>query len=232
MNKPIPQPRTKNADIYFFTSGTTGRPKRIVRTRKAWDQRIMFDSTAAFADYERVLLTASLASAYGYTRAYEALYAGKTVCFAPFGQPMLWLANTYDVDLIIASPQQALGLARIQEKVTRYPLAALKALRIGGSVLSRDGIQRIKNHLCRNIIIAYSSTEAGTAALAPYDMIADIPNAVGFVVPEAEVEIVDRDDNRLPLGTEGFVRLRRPNLSKISRSKIPTRGSIPATSAG
>jgi acyl-coenzyme A synthetase/AMP-(fatty) acid ligase len=206
--KPLPQPRTRNADIYFFTSGTTGRPKKVVRTQQAWDQRILFNGTAAFADYERVLLMAGLASAYGYTRAYEALYAGKTVCFAPMGQPMLWLANTYDIDLIIASPQQALALAELQEKVTHYPLAALRTIRIGGSVLSAEGIQRIKNHLCRNVVIAYSSTEAGMVALAPHDMIAQIPDAVGFVIPEAEVQIVDAEDNVLAVGSEGFVRLR------------------------
>jgi acyl-coenzyme A synthetase/AMP-(fatty) acid ligase len=205
---PLLQPRTRNADIFFFTSGTTGRPKLVVRTQPAWDQRILFNGTSAFADYERALLVAGLASAYGFTRAYEVLYAGKTLCFAPVGQPTLWLANTFDIDLIIASPQQALGLADIQENITRYPLAALKAIRIGGSVMSRDGIRRITNHLCRNIIIAYSSTEAGIVAIAPHDMIANIHNAVGFVVPEAEVQIVDAGDNIMPVGTEGFVRLR------------------------
>jgi long-chain acyl-CoA synthetase len=205
---PIRQPKTKETNVFFFTSGTTGRPKRVVRTQKAWDQRILFNSTSAFADYERVLLIAGLMSAYGFTRAYEALYAGKTICFAPFGRPTLWLVNTYDIDLIIASPQQALALAEIQEKVTHYPLAGLKTIRIGGSVMARDGIQRIKNHLCRNVIIAYSSTEAGMVAIAPHDMIAEIPSAVGFVIPEAEVEIVDAADNVLPAGSEGFVRLR------------------------
>jgi acyl-coenzyme A synthetase/AMP-(fatty) acid ligase len=205
---PIRQPKTKETDVFFFTSGTTGRPKRVVRTQKAWDQRILFNSTSAFADYNRVLLIAGLVSAYGFTRAYETLYAGKTICFAPFGRPMLWLVNTYEIDLIIASPQQALALAEIQEKVTRYPLAALKTIRIGGSVMTRDGVRRIKNHLCRNVIIAYSSTEAGTVAIAPYDMIADIPSAVGFLIPGAEVEIVDAADNVLPAGSEGFVRLR------------------------
>jgi acyl-coenzyme A synthetase/AMP-(fatty) acid ligase len=207
-SSPIRQPKTRDTDVFFFTSGTTGRPKRVVRTQKAWDQRILFNSTAAFADYERVLLITGLTSAYGFTRAYEALYAGKTICFAPFGRPSLWLVDTYDIDLIIASPQQALALAEIQEKVTRYPLAELKTIRIGGSVMARDGIQRIKNHLCRNVIIAYSSTEAGMVAIAPHDMIANIPSAVGFVIPEAEVEIVDAADNVLPVGSEGFVRLR------------------------
>jgi acyl-coenzyme A synthetase/AMP-(fatty) acid ligase len=208
LSRQLPQPRTRNADVYFFTSGTTGRPKRIIRTQKAWDHRILFNATSAFADYERALLMTGVNNAMGFTRAYEVLYAGKTLCFAPIGQPMLWLANIYDIDLIIASPQQALGLAELQEKVTQYPLAALKTIRIGGSVMSRDGINRIKKHLCRNIIIAYSSTEAGVAALAPHDMIADIPNAVGFVIPEAEIQIVDAEGNNLPVGSEGFVRLR------------------------
>jgi len=205
---PLPQPRTRNVDIFFFTSGTTGRPKLVVRTQQAWDQRILFNGTSAFADYERALLLTGLNNAMGFTRAYECLYAGKTICFAPVGQPMLWLANTFDIDLIIASPQQALQLAELQEKVTRFPLTALKAIRLGGAVLSSDGVQRIQNYLCRNVIITYSSAEAGIVAIAPYDMIAHIPNAVGFLIPEAEVQIVDAADNVLPAGAEGFVRLR------------------------
>src|SRR5262249_40094099 len=114
----------------------------------------------------------------------------------------------------IASIQQALALADIQEKVTRLPLPSLKTLRIGGSVITRDGIERLKAHLCRNIILSYASTEAGTAAMAPYDAIAHIPGAVGYVVPGAEIEIVDHLGARLPVGSEGFVRLRTPQFLK------------------
>ena len=180
----------------------------MVRTQQAWDQRILFNVSSAFGNYERVLLLTGLNGSMGFSGAYEALYAGKTLCFAPMGQPMLWLANTYDIDLIVASPQQALGLAELQEKVTHYPLAALKTIRIGGSVLSPGGFQRIKNHLCRNVVLTYGSTEAGTAATAPHDMIAHIPNAVGFITPGTEIEIVDAANNILPVGSEGFVRLR------------------------
>jgi acyl-coenzyme A synthetase/AMP-(fatty) acid ligase len=38
--------------------------------------------------------------------------------------------------------------------------------------------------------------------------IAHIPDAVGFVIPDAEVQIVEGQDNILPFGAEGFVRLR------------------------
>ena len=121
---------------------------------------------------------------------------------------MLWLANTYGIDLIIASPQQARELAELQEKVTRYPLAALRTIRIGGALLSREGIERVKAYLCRNIVIMYSSTEAGLAAVAPHDMIASVPNAVGFIIPEADVQIVDAEGTPLASGKEGIVRLR------------------------
>ena len=206
--RPLHQPRLQSAEVFFFTSGTTGRPKRIARRQQAWDQRILFDATSAFADYERALIVPGANNSMGFARAYEVLYAGKTACFAPTGQPTLWLANTYDVDLIIASPQQALGIAEMQEKVTHYPLAALKTIRIGGAVMSCEGVQRIKNYVCRNLIMTYSSAEAGVVAIAPHDMIAHIPNAVGFVIPGAEVQIVDAHNNILPDGAEGFVRLR------------------------
>lgn len=212
-SRPLSQSRTRDTNIFFFTSGTTGRAKRVVRTQRAWEQQILFNSSSAFADYDRALLLPGLNSAMGFGRAYSALYNRKAVCFAEPGEPMLWLANTYDIDLIVASPQQALALAEIQEKVTRYPLAALKTILLGGAPLSGDGIRRIKKYLCRNVIIYYGSTEAGAAALAPHDMIADIPNAVGYVAPGAQVEIVDAADNVLPVGSEGFVRLRTPHYA-------------------
>jgi len=210
-DKPIRQTKTKDVHPFFFTSGTTGKRKLVARTQKDWEQRILFSGTSSFASYERALIVPGLSSSFGFTRACEVLYAGKTACFAPFGQPMLWLANVYDIDMIVASTRQALALAEIQEKLC-YPLTSLKSLRVGGSIIARDGIKRIRNHLCRNLILIYSSSEAGTVAIAPYDMIEHIPDAVGFTIPDVEIEIVDAAGHGLPHGTEGFVRLRTPQF--------------------
>ena len=46
------------------------------------------------------------------------------------------------------------------------------------------------------------------AAVAGYDAIADTPGAVGFVLPEVELEIVDSEGRTVPVGSDGIVRLR------------------------
>jgi acyl-coenzyme A synthetase/AMP-(fatty) acid ligase len=206
--------QTPPRDTIFFTSGTTGKPKHFVMTQSAWDERMLLPSTTTFANFERALIVPGLASAYGFTRTYETLYLGKTACFARFGEPALWLVNTYDIDMIVASTQQALSLADMQAKTSRYPLSAVKTLNIGGGSISAEGVERLKNHLCRNVIVRYGSTEAGSMAVAPYDMIAGIPGAVGFVDPEVEVEIIDQAGRVLPVGAEGFVRVRSSQTIK------------------
>jgi acyl-coenzyme A synthetase/AMP-(fatty) acid ligase len=129
---------------------------------------------------------------------------------------MLLLANLYNVDFIFASVQQALALAEIQEKNGGFRLASLKVIRLGGGKISPQGAERIKRSLCRKIIIAYAATEASTVAIAPYDMVAGIPDAAGFVVPEVTVEIVDAAGAVLPIGTEGFVRVQTPFTDAIA----------------
>ena len=70
----------------------------------------------------------------------------------------------------------------------------------------------LRSHVCRDIVTSYASTEAGTAASAHYDAIEKIPQAVGFVVPDVDLEIVDEASAVLPPGSEGLIRLRTPQL--------------------
>jgi acyl-coenzyme A synthetase/AMP-(fatty) acid ligase len=209
-DRPFRKSGPEECTITCFTSGSTGRPKRVIWTRSAFESRMLFPAMLAFTDYQRVLIVPGLSSSFGMICAHEALYAGRTICLATLGQRMLWMVNTFSIDAIIASSQQALQLSELQEKVTHYPLNSLKALQIAGSIITREGVERIIKNVCRNVIIQYASTEAGPVATAPYDVIADIPGAVGFIVPDAEVEVVDATDRSLPPGVEGFVRVRTP----------------------
>jgi acyl-coenzyme A synthetase/AMP-(fatty) acid ligase len=226
---PAALPAGGDGNIIFFTSGSTGKPKMIVHTPQARAQRILHSRTSMFADFQRALVVPSLSSSFGFHRVSEILYAGKTVCLAGSGQPsrLLLLANLYDVDMMFISTQQAIALAEIQEKNTHFRLSALKTIRVGGGVISHQGVERLKINLCRNVIIAYSSTEAGTIAMAPHDMIANIPDAVGFLMPEVKVEIVDAGGAVLPIGAEGFVRVQTPLSSAVGAARARDAGAEP-----
>jgi len=215
----------RDGDIIFFTSGSTGKPKMSVHAPQARAQRLLPSRNSTFADFQRALVVPSLASSFGFHRVCEILYTGKTVCFAAFGQASLLLANLYEIDMMFVSIQQAIALAEIQEKNTHFRLPALKALWVAGGMISRQGVERLKINLCRNVVVAYASTEAGIVAIAPHDMIAQIPEAVGFVMPEVKVEIVNASKALLPIGTEGFVRVQTPFSNAVAATRPPEAGS-------
>jgi len=161
---------------------------------------------------------------YGFSRALMPLYAGKSACFAPDAKTHLRLINTHGIEAIVASPQQVLGLLEEVEKGTRYySLASLKEIRIGGALVSSDFVRRVQSRLCRNVITEYSSTEANLMALANYDMIADVPNAVGFVLPDVDLEIVDETNAVMPIGDEGLVRCRTNYFANVFAANNPDR---------
>ncbi len=221
LDKPLPRAGAKDGKILCFTSGTTGRPKIIVCPERSWQERLAFPLNSAFSNYERILIVPGIANSWGFSRAYEALYQGRTICLAPIPQTMLRMINSHDIDTILASPSQALELVSLQEKSRAFSLPSLQAVHLGAAPINRDGIQRIRNSLCRNIVMIYGSTEAGVAAVAPFDMIADVPGAVGFIVPGVNVEIVDTMDRVLPMGEEGFVRIHSLVLTENQATNDP-----------
>ena len=207
-----------DGSMIFFTSGTTGLPKASVQAMVGLSERYSSPLTCANGDHTKVLIIPGLAGAFGFNRTCEVLYMGKTACFAPLGEAALTLISTFGIEVLLGSTQQMLSLADFHAKGTRYDLSSLKMLRVGGALLSPAAARRIKNNLCRNIVTSYASTEAGIVAMASYDAIAEIPGAVGFVSPYAELEIVDEESTVLPVGAEGRIRIR-------ARQLVPNRGT-------
>jgi len=211
-------------DIVFFTSGTTGLPKKFVLTRRGFDQRMAWQRTTADTTRKSALIVPGLAGAFGFYQLCELLHAGKSACFAASTDAMLQLIGLYQIDTLIASPQQALALAALKEAHPEFDVASLQTVLIGGASIGREGIGRIRAALCRNVINRYSSTEGGQVAMAPFDLIEAIPGATGFVSPWAEVEIVNEADAPLPVGNEGVIRYRTPQI--IGNSKSANGGAV------
>jgi acyl-coenzyme A synthetase/AMP-(fatty) acid ligase len=202
----------ENADCVFFTSETTGLPKKIIQGAAALTRLLEYPITCASGDHQKILIMPSLISPFGFNRACEILNVGKTVCFAPSAEAVLSLIDLFGIELVVASAAQALSLAKAKSQNPAYQLASLKTLIIDGGEVEPQAVAGISGALCRNVLSQYGSTEAGVVALAPFDAIMDVPGAVGFALPWAEIQIVDEIGTVLQPGAEGLIRYRTPQL--------------------
>jgi acyl-coenzyme A synthetase/AMP-(fatty) acid ligase len=215
----------ENAGLVFFTSGTTGRPKKVTQTGAALQKLLEYPYSCASGAQQKILIMPGLTTSYGFNRVFEIFNAGKTVCLAPNSQAALALVDTFGVELIVASTVQALELVEVKKKNPAYHLTSLQIVWFGGGRISPERISDISTVLCRNSTHHYGSTEGGSVASAPLGVIADIPGAVGIVLPWVELEIVDETGEVLPAGSEGLIRYRTPrflqNLEALSADNIP-----------
>jgi acyl-CoA synthetase (AMP-forming)/AMP-acid ligase II len=121
----VPAQRRKlSPDLIFFTSGSTGLPKKVVQTEAALIERMNICVLSNDQNYSRVLILPGLSTNFGFNRLCEVLREGKTACFALPGEARLVLMSTYDIDRVVGSPQQILALVELRECRPGYRLDA------------------------------------------------------------------------------------------------------------
>jgi len=211
MAKPERKLLNDEVSLIYFTSGTTGPPKKAIQTGSALQALLEYPVTCASGEHQKVLIMPPLASPLGFNRVCEILNVGKTACFAPGAASALALIELFKVDLVIASTTQAKELAEAKNRGSARQIE-LKGLLVSGSAIDFEGIAAIRTALCRNIISEYGSIETGVLALAPFDRLNGRRGAVGMVVPWVELEIVDESGRTVSRGADGLIRCRTPQL--------------------
>jgi len=200
------------SDIIFFTSGTTGLPKKVAQTSSAVDKLLQYPMTCASGPGEKILIMPGLTTTLGFNRLCEVLNVGKTACFASDSAAALSLIDRYRIDVAVMSAAQAVQLADTRNANPSFRLDSLKSLFLGGGKIDPQGVANVRAALCRNVINQYGSTEAGVAALTPFDLLDDQPGVIPL--PWTELEIVDQTGRQLPRDEEGLIRYRTPQLSE------------------
>ena len=223
----LPRRPSKEAPLVFFTSGTTGRPKKIIHTPATQLHRLHVSGLTGEADFATVLFMPGMGGSYGFNRGCGVLHKGGTLCIGPRFEIAAGFVATFKVELLIASPAQAQGLSEFLENNPGYDLGSLQEIRIAGGSVSAELLHRIQSAVCRNVIIEYASTEAGIVGFAPYDAIRDIPGAAGILAPWAELEVVDASGNVLPTGEEGIIRCRTGAFSASFAANYPQSSGDP-----
>jgi len=211
------EPSNDNADVIFFTSGTTGLPKKVVQPLAAVDQLLKYPLTCASGAGEKILIMPGLSTTLGFNRLCEVLNAGKSACFAADSESALALIALHRIEVAVTSAAQALGFVKVKKANPDYRVDSLRTLFVGGGKIDPEGVASIRAALCRNVLNQYGATEAGVAALTPFDVLDNQPGAIAL--PWTELQIVDEAGQQLPAGTEGLIRYRTPQLAEnIKRS--------------
>jgi acyl-coenzyme A synthetase/AMP-(fatty) acid ligase len=201
----------EGADLIYFTSGTTGLPKKVVQTGDALSQLLEYPITCASGPHRKILVMPGLATTFGFNRVCEILNVGKTVCFAPDSSLALGLISFFGVEVVIASATQALELVKAKRKSPGLRVDTIATVFVGGGQIAREGIAGIRSALCQTVVNQYGSTEGGVVALTPFDALDDA--AGGIPLPWVDLQIIDERGQPLSPGSEGHIRYRTPQLT-------------------
>lgn len=214
---PAYQPADSNVRWYFFTSGTTARPKG---TRHS-DQSLM---AGGFFLGQALNITESDVGTIGYPIAH---IGGIVYCAMAIraGIPIVILAR-YSLDVVVKSFRQysvtlAGGstahyqmLLEEQRKHQGQPLLpAMRLIAGGGAAKPAALFSQVKDELGVKIIHAYGMTEAPiTSSNTPNDTDQQLMHTDGAVMPNLEVKVIDPQGNELAQGENGEILLRGANL--------------------
>jgi hypothetical protein len=133
------------------------------------------------------------------------------------------LIETFEIQAIVAPPQEMQGLLELVETRSAYQCDSLKEIRVPAGRSSSAFIRRVQSRLCRNVVLEYGSPEAGIHRVGKLRCHRGCTQRRGLVMPGVKVEIVNEAGKALPVGDEGIVRARSNYLPRSLQPIIPTR---------
>jgi acyl-CoA synthetase (AMP-forming)/AMP-acid ligase II len=237
------RPTEPNVAVEMLTSGTTGTPKRIPLTRKAFDK-----SFAGALFYERdrvpgepaklrpdtVLLNAPLTHIGGVYTALTAIVAGRKGCLQERFRVADWhgaiVRHRPKVTAVVPT-----GLRMILEAdIPAEDLSSLKALRTGTAPLDPEIADEFLRRYDLPILQTYGATEfAGSIAgwtLRDFrERWAEKRGSAGKIHADVEARVIDpQTGDVLPAGTEGVLELRAPQMGNDKWHRTTDRVTIDA----
>ena len=192
--------------LYFRTSGTTG-DVNIVPFCEA-QIAAQADRHSEYAG-DRLLRLASIEHNNSKRHRFYCVWQGGTNVFKPRGKfDLVQFVLQHRVSCLDISRMHASDLTALN---TAGKLSGLK-IRTGGSAVPYAVRRAIQEKLTANLYVRYAATECGAIAMAgPDDH--DEADAVGIPLDGVELEIVDGEGCRLPLGERGEIRIRAEGVA-------------------
>jgi acyl-CoA synthetase (AMP-forming)/AMP-acid ligase II len=195
---------------------TPDDPCRILLTHRMVHQRLALHQYAFGAVLPagtRIFCDLGLTTSLGFMFLMHALHRGGTLFLRGTDAGATMQAfGLYQVQAMVASPG---GLAEFLGYYEHTPNFSwtFDVVVSGGSLLSHELARRVRARMCSNLVSAYGSTEAGIVASAPASVVAVTEGAVGYPLPGVVVEAAGQNDEGLPAGQQGTIRIRTENAA-------------------
>lgn len=199
-----------DADLVRVTvsSGSTGKPKLIGLTREILDLRLRNAPLLGPLGGGRLLSLIGVDNWAGFFSPLLSWATSGAVIFP--GRDVRWaeLLIHSRPELLIASPMHLAVIMRSLPP-SFAPYGLFRVIVAGGALPVVLG-QRIRSQLTSDLFICYASTECGFSSYGAVSSFPITSGASGYVLPWADVEIVDEADRLLPAGEIGAIRTRGP----------------------
>jgi long-chain acyl-CoA synthetase len=197
-----------------LTSGTTGRPKGIVIDHERMLLRSIFDTERLEGPLLNPLPLSFSASR---TYAFSALLQGSGVYFFPLLFSAQQLADAIlvgEANALCAVPTIVRNLFELFGEPSNPVFAKLEALYCFGAPMLPVEKVRAKTFLCANFVQVYGASICGRiSSLSGSDLDARA-DTLGRVLPHVLLQMVNDDDQVLPPGEAGVIRVRSPGMAR------------------
>lgn len=210
-----------------YTSGTTGRPKGVVRfavpveelpARQALNRQLV-ETAYGLREGARTLLVAPIYHSAPSLYFQNALMLSELVVLEQRFDPeaFLRLVQEHRIDTAYMVPIMYVRLLRLPREVReRYDLSSLRFIASTGSPCAPDIKKAMIEWLGPVINETYASSEAGLVTfIDAHDALAH-PGSAGRPLLDAQVRILDKAGAPLPAGEVGLIYVRQPAYADFS----------------
>jgi acyl-CoA synthetase (AMP-forming)/AMP-acid ligase II len=218
-------PRGECAPAFIsLTSGTTSRPVGFILDH---DRAILrFVTTSRYG--ESLLSPLSPSFSGSRTHTFGALLHGATVRFHPVlfsPQELAEAIVAWKVTSVCAVPTIIRNLLELASGRSTPLFEGLEAFySIGAPMLAEEKLQA-KTRLTQNVIQEYGSTVSGPISQLHGSDLETRPETVGRTRPLVALQVVDENDQVLPSGEIGNIRVRAPGMARTMYGRAAPRAS-------